>query len=335
MPRRKLQRFEENRELPNLFQPDYKELTDGFFLKGKWRALYFKNEHPIVLELGCGKGEYTTGLAEQFPEKNFIGMDLKGARLWVGCKAAFEKGLANVAFIRRHISGIEYLFEKDEVDEIWITFPDPHLREREAKKRLTSPEYIARYSKVLRTGGIIHLKTDNEVLYEYTLQVAREHDFEILNHSFDVYGEKKKGPVSDLQTYYEKIWIEEGLKIKYISFVPFPENIKNTAQLSFFEKVWEVTRHIPCGKVTSYGAIAHYLGSTGSARMVGWALNACHNVMPPVPAHRVVNRKGMLSGKFHFEGVDAMQKLLESEGVEVKENMIVNFEKIFWQPEIT
>ncbi len=186
MPRRKLQRFKENQIFPNLYQPDYEELKTGFFLKGKWRELYFKNNHPIILELGCGKGEYTIALAERFPEKNFIGIDLKGARIWVGCRAAIDKGLGNVSFIRRHISGIEHLFDPAEVDEIWITFPDPHLREREARKRLTSPEYIARFAKVIKPGGIIHLKTDNQLLYDYTLDVAREHHFEIVSHSDDI-----------------------------------------------------------------------------------------------------------------------------------------------------
>jgi len=332
MPRRKLQRFAENTTLPNLFQPDYEELMNGFLLKGKWLDVYFKNQRPIVIELGCGKGEYTVGMAETFPEKNYIGLDIKGSRMWVGCTAAIEKKLKNVAFVRRHISGIEHIFDKNEVDEIWITFPDPRLRDREAKKRLTSPEYMARYEKVLKPGGIIHLKTDNDLLFEYTKQVAQEHNFSVIECSSDVYGEKIRGPVTELQTYYEKIWIEQGLKIKYIAFVPFSAGNNQISGLSFFEKVWEITRQVPEGRVTTYGAIARFLGSTGSARMVGWALNACHNVKPPVPAHRVVNRNGLLSGKYHFGGLEAMQQLLLSEGVEVIDDKVTDFQKLLWTP---
>jgi len=332
MGRQKLKRFEENKILSNLFQPSWEELKDGFFLRGKWRELYFKNHNPIVLELGCGKGEYTVGLAEAFPEKNFIGMDLKGSRLWVGCKAAIEKGLTNTAFVRRHISGIEYLFGKDEADEVWITFPDPHLKERMSNKRLTSPEFLARLSKVLKKGGLIHLKTDSPELYEYTLGVIQEHNLEMIYHSEDVYGEALKHPVTKFQTYYEKIWLEQGLTIKYICYVPFAQKEESTSDFSFFEKVWKTARLIPPGRVSTYGAIARYLGSTGSARMVGWALNACANQQPLVPAHRVVNRNGQLTGKFHFGGIEAMQKLLESEGIVVEKDQVKNFSKLFWDP---
>jgi tRNA (guanine-N7-)-methyltransferase len=333
MPRRKLQRFEENKILPNLFQPDYQELLDGFFFKGKWRELYFKNNNPLVIELGCGKGEYTVGLAEMYQKKNFIGIDLKGSRMWVGCTSAIQKGLKNVAFIRRHISGIAHLFSHNEVDEIWITFPDPHLKEREARKRLTSPEYIARYSSVLKSGGLIHLKTDDDTLFEYTQKVCAENEFEVLLQSRDVYGDQLQGTASLVQTYYEKIWLEKGSKINYICFIPFRKIQGQHAELSFFEKVWQVTRQIPKGRVTTYGAIASFLGSTGSARMVGWALNACADAEPTVPAHRVVNRNGLLTGKYHFGGIEAMQKLLESEGVVVKDDLVLDFKRHFWQPE--
>ena len=330
MGRQKLKRFEENKILNNLFQPTWEDLQAGFFLKGKWRELYFKNENPIVLELGCGKGEYTLGLAEAFPDKNFIGMDLKGSRLWVGCKASVEKGLANTAFIRRHISGIEYLFDKDEADEIWITFPDPHLKERMSNKRLTSPEFLARFSKILKKGGLIHLKTDSPELYSYTMGVIEEHQLELVYHSEDIYKEALLHPVTKFQTYYEKIWLEQGLSIKYICYVPFAADKKS--EVGFFERVWDVARQIPAGRVSSYGAIARYLGSTGSARMVGWALNACAHQHPPVPAHRVVNRNGQLTGKFHFGGIEAMQKLLESEGVHIEKDQVKDFSILFWDP---
>jgi tRNA (guanine-N7-)-methyltransferase len=283
-----------------------------------------------VIELGCGKGEYTVGLAELCPNKNFIGLDIKGSRMWVGCKTALKKNLTNVAFIRRHISGIEHLFAKNEVDEIWITFPDPHLREGTAKRRLTSPEFIARYSKILRPGGIIHLKTDDETLYNYSLSVCKEHHFQIICQSADVYAGNIEGPVTSLQTYYEQMWLDKQLKIKYLAFVPFAGETE--AEESFFSKVWQVASKIPHGRVTSYGAIAKYLGSTGSARMVGWAMNASKNAKPEVPAHRVVNRNGMLSGKFHFGGIDAMKQLLQTEGIEVEDDHVKHFDALFWDP---
>jgi tRNA (guanine-N7-)-methyltransferase len=329
MGRSKLQRFEENKTLENLFQPSYDEVKSGFFLKGKWRSLYFKNNNPIVLELGCGKGEYTVALAEKYPNKNFVGVDIKGSRLWVGCKRALSKDLKNTAFIRRHISIIDMLFDKEEVDEIWITFPDPHLREREAKRRLTSPEFITRYNRILKPHGIIHLKTDSSELYNYTKQVVEEHQLTIVHESADVYAQKLEGPVTEIQTYYESMWLEQGLSIKYISFIPL-SHIK--PELDFYERVWDITRQIPKGRVTSYGAIAKYLSSTGSARMVGWALTNCKNHVPPVPAHRVVNRNGQLTGKFHFEGLHAMQQLLEAEGVKISNDKVVDFDRLFWEP---
>lgn len=330
MARKKLFRFEDNKTLPNLFQPDYQELVEGFFLRGKWRELYFKNNNPIVLELGCGKGEYTVGLASHYTEKNFIGLDLKGSRMWVGCTAAIEKGLKNVGFIRRHISGIPLLFGKNEVDEIWITFPDPHLRKSDAKRRLTSPEFITRYNEILKPGGIIHLKTDSEPLWEYTMNVVKENNFKLVDSSSDVYKDKTEGAVTKFQTYYEKIWLEQGLSIKYVSFIP---RVDENANLSFFEKVWEICKKIPQGKITTYGAIAAHLGTTSSARMVAWALNASKNNLENIPAHRVVNRNGVLTGKFHFEGINEMQRLLISEGIKVENDKIVDFDKVFWKPE--
>ncbi len=332
MARRKLQRFDENTGFSHMFQPTWEELKAGFFLKGKWKDVFFKNQNPVVLELGCGKGEYTVGLAAAYPDKNFIGIDIKGSRMWVGCKRAIDAQLHNVAFVRRHISGIEYLFEKTEVDEIWITFPDPHLREREAQKRLTSPEFITRYEKILKPGGKIHLKTDDITLYEFTLEVIEKNGYQTLQKSSDVYGDKVEGDVTRFTTYYEKMWLEQGSAIKYVCFVPFSNQDSDNNENTFFNKVLEVTRQIPAGRVTTYGAIAKHLGSAGSSRMVGWALNSSANAHPPVPAHRVVNRNGLLTGKFHFGGIEAMQKLLESEGVKVVDDVVVNFKELFWEP---
>lgn len=330
MARQKLKRFTENDTLPNLFQPSYEDLLKGFFLRGKWKDLYFKNSNPIVLELGCGKGEYTVGLASKYYDKNFIGLDLKGSRLWVGCKSAEERNLKNVCFIRRHISGIPLLFEKNEVDEIWITFPDPYPKNSDAKRRLTSPEYITRYNQVLNIGGKINLKTDNTDLYLYTLKIIEENNFLLLEKSDNVYQDKIEGAVTEFQTYYEKIWLEDGLTIKYVSFIPQP---KDNSYTSFFEKVWSVCKQIPEGKVTTYGAIAEYLGSTSSARMVAWALNASKKSSIIIPAHRVVNRNGVLTGKHHFDGWNEMQRLLKNEGINIENDKIINFEKVFWKPE--
>ena len=162
--------------------------------------------------------------------------------------------------------------------------------------------------------------------------MCRENQFKIILQSEDVYGEKIEGPVSELKTYYEQMWLDEGLKIKYVKFIPFTK--EGEVEDSFFDKVWHVASKIPSGRVTSYGAIAKYLGSTGSARMVGWAMNASKNAQPPIPAHRVVNRNGMLSGKFHFGGIAAMQVLLEAEGIEVVNDHVKDFETLFWDPSV-
>lgn len=191
---------------------------DGFELKGRWREDFFKNQNPIVLELACGKGEYTVGLAKRFPEKNFIGMDIKGARMWKGCKKSNEAGMSNVAFIRTQIEQIRYFFGEKEVDEIWITFPDPHLRKSRAKKRLTSPQFLQRFKPLMKDDGIIHLKTDDDTLFEFTKEVVQGYNHTVHQIFGDVYGEEVPGPLTEIQTFYEQIWLEEGKKIKYISF---------------------------------------------------------------------------------------------------------------------
>lgn len=202
-----------------MFQRTFEELDmDGFELKGRWREDFFKNQNPIVLELACGKGEYTVGLAKRFPEKNFIGMDIKGARMWKGCKKSNEAGMSNVAFIRTQIEQIRYFFGEKEVDEIWITFPDPHLRKSRAKKRLTSPQFLQRFKPLMKDDGIIHLKTDDDTLFEFTKEVAQDYKHTVHQLFGDVYGEEVPGPLTEIQTFYEQMWLEEGKKIKYISF---------------------------------------------------------------------------------------------------------------------
>ena len=166
----KLKRFKENETFPNVFQPGRDTLVnDQFALKGQWRDQVFRNDNPIVLELGCGKGEYTVGLAKRHPEKNFVGIDIKGARFWRGAKTAFEDQMGNVAFLRIQIELITYAFAEDEVDEIWITFPDPQIKYRRTKHRMTNMDFLDRYRCILKPDGVLHLKTDSEFMHGYTL----------------------------------------------------------------------------------------------------------------------------------------------------------------------
>ena len=214
----KLQRFADNETFKNMFQYSYEEVKNGFFLKGKWRSDFFKNDYPLILELACGKGEYTVGLAERYPLKNFIGMDIKGARIWRGLMDAKEKNLRNVAFIRTRIDQIGFYFDKEEINEIWITFPDPQPRRINEKKRLTSPQFLARYKPLLKIEHVIHLKTDNILFYDYTLDVIREWGHTLLYANEDIYHSDLDNEVTQIQTFYEKMWLANGVKIKYLQF---------------------------------------------------------------------------------------------------------------------
>ncbi|MGE8554567.1 tRNA (guanosine(46)-N7)-methyltransferase TrmB [Chryseobacterium jejuense] len=222
MGKNKLARFAENKILPNVIQPTREEALKGFELKGKWRENFFKNDNPIVLELGCGKGEYSVGLAKTFPEKNFIGVDIKGARFWFGAKEAVENNMNNVAFLRTQIELVEYFFAENEVDEIWITFPDPQIKYKRTKHRLTHPDFLARYKKFLKPGGIIHLKTDSEFLHGYTLGYLQGAGHEIISAHHDIYGAPEYDPntehLRDIQTYYEGLFSAKGKTITYIKF---------------------------------------------------------------------------------------------------------------------
>ncbi len=215
-------RFAENKTLPNVFQPTREEALADFHLKGKWRSNVFKNDHPIVLELGCGKGEYSVGLAKAFPEKNFIGIDIKGARFWYGAKEAIEKNLTNVAFLRTQIELITHFFAAGEVDEIWITFPDPQIKYRRTKHRLTHPDFLARYKEILKPEGVIHLKTDSEFLHGYTLGLLQGLGQEILFANHDIYGAPEFDPetplLREIKTYYESLFEAKGKTITYIKF---------------------------------------------------------------------------------------------------------------------
>lgn len=218
MTKNKISRFEENLTFSHLFQRSFEELENGFHLKGNWHKSYFKNQNPIILELGCGKGEYTLGLAERHPDKNYIGIDIKGARMWVGCKKVQERGLKNVAFIRTRIQLIENFFGPDEVSEIWLTFSDPQPRQSRAKKRLSSPQFLQRYSHFLREDNLIHLKTDNPQLFDYTLEVISEGGHELGFVSHDVYKQGAPPEVMEIQTFYEEMWRNEGRTIQYLNF---------------------------------------------------------------------------------------------------------------------
>jgi tRNA (guanine-N7-)-methyltransferase len=218
LAKNKLERFEECKTFPNLIQAGYFDLLKDYPLKGNWAEKYFNNNNPIILELGCGKGEYTVSLAEKNNHINYIGIDNKGARLWRGCKIAIEKNLHNVCFIRTRIELIERFFGQGEISEIWITFPDPQPRSSRERKRLTSPRFLAHYKNILKPESIIHLKTDNTGLFEYTLETVSEQGHDLLFHSFDLYGLNLEDDASSVQTFYEKIFLEQGIKIKYLRF---------------------------------------------------------------------------------------------------------------------
>lgn len=217
--KKKLHHFVENETFDNLFQFSFEQIqAEPFSLKGNWHTGFFKNNHPIVLELGCGKGEYTIGLARTNPDKNFIGMDVKGARLWRGLKTASEESISNVAFIRSRIELIENYFGNNEVSEIWITFPDPQPRQARERKRLTSPKFLEIYRKFLTKDGIIHLKTDSDLLYDFTCEMIEKEKHTPLFSTNDLYATTQQMEVKNIRTFYEQRWLNEGLTIKYIAF---------------------------------------------------------------------------------------------------------------------
>jgi tRNA (guanine-N7-)-methyltransferase len=228
----KLGKFEEMKTFNNVFQPDFEQVFQkDFELKGHWASRYFRNKHPIILELGCGKGEYTLGLAERFPDINYIGIDIKGARIWTGARKAYLEKVPNVAFVRTRIEFINSFFSPAEVDEIWLTFPDPQLKKRRNKKRLTSARFLNLYRSFLKDNGIIHLKTDNSILYEYTLDLARQNGLRVEYATDDLHGSKHPELVQGIQTFYEKQFIDQGLNIHYLQFrLPSGKNIMEQAE---------------------------------------------------------------------------------------------------------
>ncbi len=216
----KLEKFEDFNGFSNCFTLYFENKEAGLPLEGKWHKNYFKNENPIVLELGCGKGEYSVGLAKNNPAKNYIGVDIKGNRIWTGATEALKLKLNNVAFVRTRIDFIEHCFSENEVSEIWITFPDPQPQKTRTRKRLTNMLFINRYKKFLKPGGLVHLKTDSTGFYEYTLEVIAENKFPIVFTTNDLYNNCPAGreELINIKTHYEKLFTDKGEKIKYVCF---------------------------------------------------------------------------------------------------------------------
>ena len=219
MGKNKLARWIELGTFRNVFQPEIGAVAGKDHpVKGTWHNEVFRNQNPIILELGCGKGEYTVGLATRFPSDNYAGIDIKGARMWRGAKTASEQNLQNVAFLRTRIEFINSFFREDEVDEIWITFPDPHPGRRNSNKRLTSPWFLNRYRLFLKDKGLIRLKTDNTELYDYTKRIALYNNLELVDDTNDLYNSDVSDDILSIRTHYEKIFLRNGLKICYLSF---------------------------------------------------------------------------------------------------------------------
>lgn len=216
----KLKRFRENETFSNVYQPSREEVVKNeFALKGNWNREVFKNDHPVILELGCGKGEYSVELARRYPDTNFIGVDIKGSRFWRGAKTAVEENLHNVAFLRTQIELIEHCFGSNEVDEIWITFPDPQIKYKRTKHRLTNEEFLTRYANILKPEGIINLKTDSEFMHGYTLGLLHGAGHEVIYANHNVYrNEGAPDVVTAIQTFYESQYLEQNKPITYIKF---------------------------------------------------------------------------------------------------------------------
>ena len=219
MGKNKLAKFAEMKSFPHVFQVSSNDVLSGdaFEKKGKWNALVFKNDNPVVLELGCGKGEYAVGLAALFPDKNFIGVDIKGARMWSGAKDSFQKGMKNVAFLRTNIEMIHHFFDTDEVSEVWLTFPDPQMKK--VTKRLTATNFMKLYQQFVKNNGLIHLKTDSNFMFTYTREMVSANQYPVVVSTDNLYAEVTEDPILGIKTYYEQQWIERGITIKYMQFM--------------------------------------------------------------------------------------------------------------------
>ena len=215
MAKNKLKKFDEYNDFPNTFDARNQ-------LKGKWHSDVFKNNNPITLELACGRGEYTVGLAELYPDRNFVGIDVKASRMWKGAKHAIDNGLNNIAFIRIQIDFIDDYFEKGEIDEIWITFPDPQPQKPREKQRLTSPKFIGKYYSLLGPNKFVNLKTDSDFLFKYTMETLQPIQVQIKELLFDIDEKEDLQEELKISTYYEKMWRDKGIKIKYLKFCFLP-----------------------------------------------------------------------------------------------------------------
>ncbi len=222
MGKDKLRKFAENKTFWNVIEPTREEVLQDFRFKGKWKKEFFQNENPIVLELGCGKGEYSVGLGQHFPDKNFLGIDVKGARFWRGAKTAVETGMKNVGFLRTQIELIDSLFSEGEIDEIWITFPDPQIKYKRAKHRLIHPVFLEKYKRIMDMDkGSIHLKTDSEFLHGYANGLLQGLGYKILASHHDIYGAPEyelPSYIRGIKTYYEKMFLNENKPITYLNF---------------------------------------------------------------------------------------------------------------------
>ena len=217
MGKNKLKKFADLDTYQNVVQVPFKQLqTEEFQYKGKWSSDFFGNDHPVILELGCGKGEYTVKLASHTPDCNFIGIDIKGSRMWNGATKAKELGLKNVAFLRTNIENIGLFFGEGEIAEIWLTFPDPQMKK--TRKRLTATNFIESYRNIMVENGIVHLKSDSNFMYLYTEAMVAENHFEVLRQTDDLYHSDILDEVLSIQTFYEKQWLDRGINIKYLSF---------------------------------------------------------------------------------------------------------------------
>ena len=219
MGKNKLARWAEMAAFNNVIQPETGDLSgEDHPVKGKWQKEIFRNSNPVILELGCGKGEYTLGLATRFSHNNYIGIDIKGARMWRGAKTAYENKMSNVAFLRTRIEFIKSYFAEDEVDEIWLTFPDPHPGKRNSNKRLTCPWFLNIYRNFLKNNGIIHLKTDNTDLFKYTKRLVERNNLPIIFTTSDLHLERPDDDILSIRTHYENLFLSGELKINYLSF---------------------------------------------------------------------------------------------------------------------
>ncbi|MGB3590658.1 MAG: tRNA (guanosine(46)-N7)-methyltransferase TrmB [Nonlabens sp.] len=216
----KLKRFRENETFENVIQPTRQEVENGYQSKGKW-SNHFGNDHPIVLELGCGKGEYTVALSRKHKDKNFIGIDIKGARFWRGAKTAIEESLENILFIRTQVELVDQLFGAGEISEIWITFPDPQIKYKRTKHRMTNPEFLEKYKTILVEDGVVHLKTDSEFMHGYTIGLLQGLKKDIIYAHHDIYTNKEAPrDVVETQTFYEEQYLAKGKAITYLKFRP-------------------------------------------------------------------------------------------------------------------